>query len=214
MNEEQWLACEDPKPMLEALRGKASDRKLILFTLACAYRNPRTLVDPDHQKLSRSWDHQKLYRSWGRYVEGLTSLEEVNGVYKAFTQGRDDQAPKPYDLAVWDAYAYASNARDRRGEVNAQVATLHDLFGPLPFRPLLLDPAWLTWHDGLVVRLAQVAYEEWHLPAGRLDNSRLWVLADALEEAGCLEAGLLSHLRSPGPHVRGCWAVDLVLGKS
>jgi hypothetical protein len=39
------------------------------------------------------------------------------------------------------------------------------------------------------------------------------VLADALEDAGCSDAGLLGHLRSPGPHVRGCWALDLVLGK-
>jgi hypothetical protein len=40
------------------------------------------------------------------------------------------------------------------------------------------------------------------------------LLADALEDAGCTDAELLGHLRSPGPHVRGCWAVDLVLGKS
>ena len=42
---------------------------------------------------------------------------------------------------------------------------------------------------------------------------RLAVLSDALEEAGCAEARLLDHLRGPSPHVRGCWAVDLLLGK-
>ena len=42
---------------------------------------------------------------------------------------------------------------------------------------------------------------------------RLAVLFDALEEAGCDDAEILNHLRSPGPHVRGCWAVDLLLGK-
>jgi hypothetical protein len=42
---------------------------------------------------------------------------------------------------------------------------------------------------------------------------RLAVLADALEEAGCADADILSHLRGPGPHVRGCWVVDLLLGK-
>ena len=46
-----------------------------------------------------------------------------------------------------------------------------------------------------------------------LDPDRLAVLADALEEAGCDNADLLSHLRGPGPHVRGCWALDLLLGK-
>ena len=51
------------------------------------------------------------------------------------------------------------------------------------------------------------------LPAGTLDPARLAVLADALEDAGCTDAGLLGHLRGPGPHVRGCWAVDLLIGK-
>jgi hypothetical protein len=45
------------------------------------------------------------------------------------------------------------------------------------------------------------------------DPQRLAVLADALEEAGCNDAEILTHLRSPGPHVRGCWALDLILGK-
>jgi len=40
------------------------------------------------------------------------------------------------------------------------------------------------------------------------------VLADALEEAGCAETALLDHLRAPGPHVRGCWALDHILGRS
>jgi hypothetical protein len=43
---------------------------------------------------------------------------------------------------------------------------------------------------------------------------RLPLLADALEDAGCTDAELLGHLRGPGPHVRGCWAVDLVQGKT
>jgi hypothetical protein len=57
-------------------------------------------------------------------------------------------------------------------------------------------------------------YEERQMPAGTLDNARLAVLADALEEAGCSDADLIGHLRGPGPHVRGCWPVDLCLGKS
>lgn len=47
---------------------------------------------------------------------------------------------------------------------------------------------------------------------GRLDNARLAVLSDALEEAGCEDVGVVAHLRSPGPHVRGCHVLDLVLG--
>jgi hypothetical protein len=62
-------------------------------------------------------------------------------------------------------------------------------------------------------RIAEEAYEDRRLPEGTLDPARLSLLADALEDAGCTHAELLGHLRSPGPHVRGCWAVDLVLGK-
>jgi hypothetical protein len=46
-----------------------------------------------------------------------------------------------------------------------------------------------------------------------LDTVRLAVLADALEEAGCADADLLVHLRGPGPHARGCWVLELLLGK-
>jgi hypothetical protein len=49
---------------------------------------------------------------------------------------------------------------------------------------------------------------------GTLDNTRLAVLADALEESGCTSEDVLGHLRGPGPHVRGCWVVDLCLGRS
>jgi hypothetical protein len=91
---------------------------------------------------------------------------------------------------------------------------IRDIFGN-PFRPLLpLDPALLDWNNGTIASLAQAAYEERILPAGTLDPALLAVLADALEESGCTDTGLLGHLRSPGPHVRGCFALDLVLGKT
>jgi hypothetical protein len=51
------------------------------------------------------------------------------------------------------------------------------------------------------------------LPSGTLDNTRLAVLTDALEEAGCQVAEVLTHLREPGSHWRGCWVVDLLLNK-
>jgi hypothetical protein len=54
-------------------------------------------------------------------------------------------------------------------------------------------------------------WERRALPGGELDRAGLGRLADALEQAGCTERAILNHLRGPGPHVRGCWAVDLVL---
>jgi hypothetical protein len=94
-------------------------------------------------------------------------------------------------------------------ECAVQSDLLRDVFGN-PFRPSTCDPAWRT-PDTLA--LAQAAYEERQLPAGTLDATRLAVLADALEEAGCSDRAMLSHLREPGPHVRGCWVVDLILNR-
>lgn len=94
-----------------------------------------------------------------------------------------------------------------------QCRLLCDIIGN-PFHTLTLSPAWLAWNDSIVLRLAQVAYDECILPPGTLNKTHLAVLADALEEAGCTDTEIIDHLRSPGPHVRGCFAVDLCLGLS
>jgi len=86
---------------------------------------------------------------------------------------------------------------------------LRDTFGPLPFRPLPpIAPQVLAWNDGCVVKLAAGIYD------GRdFSPVRMGVLADALEEAGVADDEVLGHLRGKGPHCRGCYVVDLVLGK-
>jgi hypothetical protein len=100
----------------------------------------------------------------------------------------------------------------KAAEQSVQCAILRDIFGN-PFRPISLGSTWLSWNNGLVVRLGQHAYDERILPAGNLDNTRLLILADALEEAGCTDQQMLTHLRSGGEHYRGCWVIDLLLGK-
>jgi len=72
-----------------------------------------------------------------------------------------------------------------------------------PFRPVIFDPAWRTT---TAVQLARGMYDS-------RDFSAIPILADALQDAGCESAPILDHCRGPGPHVRGCWAVDPVLGK-
>jgi hypothetical protein len=94
--------------------------------------------------------------------------------------------------------------------LHLESSILREIFGPLPFRPVALD---LAWRTPIVTALATAAYEDRHMPAGTLDPDRLAVLADALEDAGCDNGDILSHLRGPGPHVRGCWVLDLLLGK-
>jgi hypothetical protein len=116
------------------------------------------------------------------------------------------------DAAHFDPYlnAYYINAHyvDRCGTIPeavriAQCDLLRDLIGN-PFRPVAVASAWLT---PTVRALAQGVYEERAF-------DRLPILADALEEAGCADPDLLGHLRGPGPHVRGCWPVDLLSAKT
>jgi hypothetical protein len=103
--------------------------------------------------------------------------------------------------------AYAAKARllNRQAEEEAQADLLREMLGN-PFRPKCAEPAWLAWGSGTVVRLAETIYHDRAF-------DRLPVLADALEDAGCQDADILGHCRQPGPHVRGCWAVDLLTGR-
>lgn len=91
----------------------------------------------------------------------------------------------------------------------AQCGLLRCIFGN-PFHQVTLDDVLLIPDTDA---LARAAYDERQLPSGELDLLRLAVLADALEEIGAPDE-LVAHLRSPGPHVRGCHAVDLILGLS
>jgi hypothetical protein len=109
--------------------------------------------------------------------------------------------------AAWAA-AQAATTQEQA----SQCDLLRDILGN-PFRPVAVDPAWLAWHGGAVVRLARTAYEKRDLPSGRLDGARLAVLADLLEEAGCDNQDILNHCRGPHVHVRGCWVVECLLGK-
>jgi hypothetical protein len=86
---------------------------------------------------------------------------------------------------------------------------LREVFGN-PLHAVTLAPA---WRSAVVEDLATAAYGNPQESVGNLDTDALAVLSDALEEAGCTDTNILEHLRSPGPHVRGCWALDLILDK-
>ena len=94
-------------------------------------------------------------------------------------------------------------------ELAGQCLLLRDLFGS-PLRP---GEDELPWRTPTVATLARATDQERLLPGGELDKVRLAVLADALEEAGCSDPAILEHLRGPGPHVPGCWAVEFLLAR-
>jgi hypothetical protein len=83
-----------------------------------------------------------------------------------------------------------------------EATAFRDIFGN-PFRPVAFSPEWRT---GTAVSLARTMYES-------REFSAMPILADALQDAGCDNEDILSHCRGTGPHIRGCWVTDLVLGK-
>jgi hypothetical protein len=207
MDEREWLTCTDPEPLLQYLQGKASDRKLRLFAVACCWRRRDILTDAPSRAAVEAAE---------RFADGLASRAELRRLGRPRNVGLYLGA---YDAAYPDAAKAAREAsasaaelasliypRRERPERRVQARLLRDIFGN-PFRPATLDPAWLAWGGGTARKLAETIYDK-----RRFRN--LPILADVLEEAGCTDAEILGHLRGPGPHVRGCFAVDTILGRS
>lgn len=95
--------------------------------------------------------------------------------------------------------------RELAAERARQADLVRDVLGHL-FVADRLDPVWRELNGGIVRRLAETMYHS-------RDYADLPVLGDALEDAGCTSAAILEHCRGGGVHARGCWVLDLVLGK-
>jgi hypothetical protein len=163
-----------------------------------------------------------------RYADGLASYEEADAAFRAANAVCKECEAEGGSPRWWTAAAAAVacwSYHDRRhGDWKALLHLRHrGLVDPgmpavlmrdvveNPFRPArVADAAWLAWGEGTVLRLARAAYEDRLLPSGHLDPARLAVVADALEDAGCSDAAILGHLRGKGPHVRGCWVIDVL----
>jgi hypothetical protein len=117
-----------------------------------------------------------------------------------------EQQSNPYQPYSPTPEKMEAAVRAGDAEKAAQCELLRELVGN-PFRPTpALEARWLAWSGGVVVALARAAYDE-----SRFND--LPIIADALEEAGCGHPALLAHLRGPGPHARGCWALDRLLDR-
>jgi hypothetical protein len=233
MNEQAWLASVDPEIMLDLLdqQGAISPRKDILWGCACVRRVWRLLTDD--RLLQAVWTAEQHADGLANDQELATARAQAFSALRALQERRTGDATGiaasaagaagicSIDAAGEAAYAFGISLVGPEAlfetwmeaaapEFAAQAGLLRDIFGN-PFRPIVLVPAWLT---PAVVALASAAYDERALPTGELDPARLAVLTDALEEAGCTDEAFLTHLRSPGPHVRGCFALDLILARA
>ena len=200
MTEAEWLAATDPTPMLAFLRGKVSERKFRLY--ACGlYR--------------RIW-HELTEIEWRTAVEkcellvdGIIKRHDTAGARRDFRKEAASVDWTSADDAAWAAvnrkaanYHYRQTISGDRAWLKEQCELAYCIFGN-PFRFVTGDPGWIT---SVTLSLATRIYDEKAF-------DRMPILADALQEAGCDNADILTHCRDDGPHVRGCWVVDLILGK-
>jgi hypothetical protein len=227
VTEAEWDACIDPEKVLMFLRDRTSERKLRLFACACCRRLWRLAPEQSQRVL-------ELVES---FADGLASEAEIRQAMVATypllrrhdsLQGTPAQAAAAVIItaggpaawaAAWntvtDAMAVlcASAPAGRLAESACQAALARDIFGN-PHRKTRILPTWIAWNGGTVEKLAQAVYEQRLLPSGLLDSTRLNILADALEDAGCGEPLIIGHLRSDNEHVRGCWVLDQLLWRS
>jgi hypothetical protein len=217
MTEQEWLDCDISATMVEFVRAKTTTRKLQMFAAACFRRLSGLLPDNRQQhaiELPEAMPEEMEVRRG--VVRGVRqALPSSDGSYGAVAI--DD--PYFVGLMLYRELVSSSTAHhathapgglaDGAKEQQEQCRLLRDVIGS-PFRSLpAINPDWLI---PSVLSLAQAAYEERRFPYRTLDNDRLAVLADALEDAGCDNPDILDHCRQKGDHVRGCWVVDLLLG--
>jgi hypothetical protein len=209
MTEQEWLDCADPTLMLSLLLGKATDRKLRLFALASFACIRHLPTDENDRRVIELAD---------RYADGNASDMERQQAWETIDTAKWEAVDAQYfgeAARLWvRQQAVARSMTSSSGVIGLArsirdgeaIALIYCIFGN-PFRPVAIDPMWLRWHGSIIQQLAQTIYDERCF-------ADLPILADALEDAGCDHSEILSHCRSPGPHVRGCWVVDLLLGKT
>jgi hypothetical protein len=132
----------------------------------------------------------QIYGAINELILGSIATASSVACALATHPSRYQEINDPRWRAAWDA------------ESQVQASILRDIFGN-PFRPVTLDPRWLT---SSVLDLTRIIYDDRAF-------ERMPILADALMDAGCNSEEIIAHCRSDGPHVRGCWVVDLILGK-
>lgn len=240
MTEAEWQACTDPQQMLAFLKSIAGNRKLRLFAVACC-RRICSLLPHDvgcQQAIVVAEQFADGNASAAHRTDVVAAAVASAAAFAAAAVGSPDEgdgrafaAHAAYaassltgtgyaeeEVVVWSVAADAASAEEYfdEGEFCCQAKLLRDIFGN-PFRPLQPKRGkwsgkeklrgWLTQHSGTIPKLAQTIYDDRAF-------DRLPILADALVEAGYTNADILTHCRQPGEHVRGCWVVDLILGKN
>jgi hypothetical protein len=223
MTEEEWLAKqESPKWMISHIlrqgkvqRTKAGKRKLRLFACGVCRRLWHLLDDGILRPALEVAE---------RFAEGEVGSRELNESSEATRPLKRVDQSVAAEMAAWMVWTACSSkasyaalgacsfpvtrAGHPLGNFSGEAVLCHlvrDVFGN-PFRPAIMKREWVAANDRSVEAVARAIYQDRAL-------ERMPILTDALEDAGCDDEAILAHCRGPGPHVRGCWVVDLILGK-
>jgi hypothetical protein len=234
MTGEEWLTRETlfgacPSSPLSCLREPGSDRRMFLFLAAylprfvfdqfcpaCLNMFPLFSRHAEEPLAGNDWAEalreyhprvgecatRPVFRFAIQYLRGIICPAEFwNGLFQTHSDvgyGMHGRHRGDADRRWFEALVAESDRVSREG-----MSLLKDIIGN-PYRPISLA---LEWRTDNALALAGLMYESRNFAA-------MPILADALQDAGCDNADVLDHCRGPGPHVRGCWAVDLVLGKA
>ena len=223
MDQQEWLRCTDAHLMLAFLRGQVSARKWRLLACACC-RCAWTFFPTDDRG-------RQAVETAERFADGLASTEELQQARRGALAGlramegirlRADRPKRMVVVGVARASVWAASSASQEEEARGKAGgvimmpeipgLVRDLVGN-PFLPITVSVSTLCRRHPTILEIAQAIYANRQLPRGHLDPALLSLLANALEEAGCTNSDLLDHCRQPGDHVRGCWVVDMVLGK-
>jgi hypothetical protein len=225
MTEAEWLKCEHAESMLGCRWMHRRDRKRRLFAVACCHRVLRLITD---ERARRALEAAEAMADQADGIERWEHWNEMQDVLAEFDVRREadldyresiprgtrealeavSEVTHPSIARVAERGALLTGLADRWQDwavvKRAQADLLREIFGN-PFHPVAFSPSWITSD---VLLLSRGIYEERAF-------DRMPILADALQDAGCTNEHLLTHLRDPNAtHIRGCWALDLILGKS
>jgi hypothetical protein len=193
VKEKKWLAeQEDPYSMVNFLGKRVSFRKARLLACAC-FRHPKEKLETEELRIVEVAE---------RSADGLASDAEIKEAEDKSADSRSGVAWVILAKDWWTAVEAARAAGEWEKE-EIQCNLVREIFGN-PFRPVSFNPAWRT---DTALSLAHQMYES-------RDFGAMPILADAIQDAGCDSDDILNHCRDASlTHVRGCWVVDLVLGR-
>jgi hypothetical protein len=227
LTEIDWLTGADPQAMLAHLEGKVSARKLRLFACACVRRGwsrlrygaPRRAVETAERfaegdagagdlEQARETAEQTVPSEFDYFAylaaAACAAEDPLEAARNTCESMRRQAVREAAHEAIPGENEQQVNAAASAAECRAQADLLREVFGN-PFRPAALQPGWVAC-GGAAASIARVIDD-----GGGFEDFPY--LADALLDAGCTDERLLAHCRQPAGHVRGCWALDLLLGR-